>query len=50
MTKEVYLNKERNKLMTNSHYQAIDKKSLIKEANDLAIYMTQIKIDMETKK
>ena len=39
-----------NSLMANAHYQVIDKKSLIKEAYELAAFMTQIKIDMESKK
>lgn len=39
-----------NSLMANTQYQVIDKKSLIKEAYELAVFMTQIKIDMESKK
>lgn len=39
-----------NSLMANAHYQVINKKSLIKEAYELAVFMTQIKIDMESKK
>lgn len=39
-----------NSLMANAQYQVIDKKSLIKEAYELAVFMTQIKIDMESKK
>ena len=39
-----------NSIMANAHYQVIDKKSLIKEAYELAVYMKQIKIDTESKK
>ena len=39
-----------NSLMANANYVVIDKKSLIKEAYELAIFMTQVKIDMESKK
>lgn len=39
-----------NSLMANANYVVIDKKSLIKEAYELAVYMKQIKIDTESKK